>query len=78
MKNHKMPISMTMKTIEELYALYSKLFGPNMAKGALADAIWVVISRIEEECLTVTQEVINQRLEIIKKDFSQASKNSVA
>lgn len=64
--------------MEELYHIFKKIVGPKEAKHALLDSIAIAIYEIEDCGLEVTEKEISDRLEIVLKDFQEASKNNVA
>lgn len=71
-----------MKTAESLAALYAiinKLMGPVEAKRSLTVAMSLVISDLQEEGLSITPELIEERLYIYVNDFVEVDrKNNVA
>ena len=70
-----------MKTAESLAALYTiinKLMGPVEAKKSLTAAMSLVISDLQEEGLSITPELIDERLKIYVNDFIEVDRKNGA
>lgn len=66
------------KSIETIYKVLLPKFGHLEATNALSDVLAVVLHRLNEEGLAITEENIQHRLVEIANDYIEASKSNVA
>jgi hypothetical protein len=66
------------KSIVTLYKLIGKMANPIEAKNAVTDALFIILSNLEEEGLSISEELIDERFSNYVDDFTQVSKSEVA
>ncbi len=69
---------MTETAITKLYETIAKIHDPSEVKKSVADAVYISISRLEDQGKGVTSENISELLNAFADDFIEASKTDVA
>lgn len=69
-----------MKTagIESFYIIIEKIMGPTLAKQTTTDALYIVLSEMQQQGISITAHEISKRMQIYANDFMKAAEDVIA